>query len=74
MKDQGVAVSCQQQWTRYIKEITEKANRTLGLVKRICRDVHDVRTRKLLHCSLVRPQSLSSLSLRMLLTRLVTQT
>ena len=56
MKDLGVAVSCHLQWTSHIEEITVKANRTLGLVKRICRDVHDVRTRRLLYCSFVRPQ------------------
>ena len=44
MKDLGVTVSCQLEWTSQIEEITAKANRTLGLVKRICRDVHDVRT------------------------------
>ena len=48
MKDLGVTVSCELQWASQIEEITAKANRTLGLVKRICRDVHDVRTRRLL--------------------------
>ena len=33
-----------------------KANRVLGLVKRLCgRDIHDVQTRKLLYTALVRP-------------------
>ena len=56
MKDLGVTVSCQLQWTSHIEEVTAKVSKTLGLVNRICRDVHDVRTRRLLYCSLVIPQ------------------
>jgi hypothetical protein len=52
----GVTISFDLQWTRHIEQITAKANRTLGLVKRVCRDVGDIRTRRLLYCTLVRPQ------------------
>ena len=52
----GVTVSFDLQWTRHIEQTTAKANRTLGLVKRVCRDVGDIRTRRLLYCTLVRPQ------------------
>jgi hypothetical protein len=38
-----------------IEETVAKANRTLGLVKRTCKDTHDQRVRKLLFCALVRP-------------------
>ena len=43
-------------WAQHISEITLKANRTLGLVKRVCRDIKDVHIRKALYCSLIRPQ------------------
>ena len=56
IKDLGVTVSFDLQWTRHIEQTTAKANRTLGLVKRVCRDVGDIRTRRLLYCTLVRPQ------------------
>ena len=56
IRDLGVTVSFDLQWTRHIEQITAKANRTLGLVKRVCRDVGDVRTKRLLYCTLVRPQ------------------
>ena len=56
IKGLGVTVSCQLQWTSHIEEMTAKASSALGLVKRIWRDVHDVRTRRLLYCSSVRPQ------------------
>ena len=42
-------------WSRHIEEMVAKANRILGLVKRTCKDTHDVRVRKLLFCALVRP-------------------
>ena len=56
IKDLGVTISCRLQWTSHIENIPAKANRTLGLVKRICHDVDDVRTRRLLYCSLVKPE------------------
>ena len=56
IKDLGVTVSSDLTWTRHIEEITAKANRTLGLVQRVCNYVDDIATRRLLYCSLVRPQ------------------
>ena len=55
-KDLGITVSCDLQWGKHIELITSKANRTLGLIKRVCRDVDDVKIRKLLYCLMVRPQ------------------
>ena len=55
-KDLGITVSCDLQWTRHIEEITSKANKSLGLIKRVCRDVNDVKIRKLLYCLIVRPR------------------
>jgi hypothetical protein len=40
-------------WSRHIEETV--ANRTLGRVKRTCKDTHDQIVRKLLFCALVRP-------------------
>jgi hypothetical protein len=42
-------------WSRHIEETVAKANRTLGLVKRTCKDTHDQIVRKLLFCALTRP-------------------
>ena len=55
VKDLGVTVCCDMSWSRHIEETVAKANRTLGLVKRTCKDTHDQRVRKLLFCALVRP-------------------
>ena len=41
VKDLGVTVCSDVSWTRHIEETVAKANRTLGLVKRICKDMHD---------------------------------
>ena len=44
------------QCSQHIKLISSKANRTLGLIRRVCRDITDPDTKKLLYCSIVRPQ------------------
>ena len=56
VKDLGILVTDDLRWAQHISEITFKANRTLGLVKRVCRDIKDVHIRKALYCSLIRPQ------------------
>ena len=43
-------------WGKHIAKITAKANRTLGLIKRTCKDFEDQTVRKLLYLTLVRPQ------------------
>ena len=46
--DLGVSVSGNCTWTSHIEQMCSKANRVLGLVKRLCgRDIRDVQTRKL---------------------------
>jgi hypothetical protein len=55
-EDLGILVTDDLRWSQHISEITLKANRTLGLVKRVCRDIKDVHSRKVLYCSLIRPQ------------------
>ena len=52
--DLGVLVSNKLEWGDHIEEMVSKANKTLGLIKRICKDLTDPSTRKVLYCSLVR--------------------
>ena len=40
----------------HIRDNFESEYRTLALVKRVCRDIKDVHIRKVLYCSLIRPQ------------------
>ena len=47
-KDLGFAVSRDVEWTKHMEEITSKSNKTLGLRRRICRDLNDIKIRKLL--------------------------
>ena len=56
VKDLGVLVTADLRWMQHISEITLKANRTLGLIKRVCKNIKDMHVRKTLYCSLVRPQ------------------
>ena len=47
------------QWSQQIKLISSnmsKANRMLGLIRRVCREITDPDTKKLLYCLLVRLQ------------------
>ena len=55
VRDLGTTVYADLRWSQHISEITSKANRTLGLIKRVCRDMRDLDTRKCLYCTLVRP-------------------
>ena len=55
--DLGVTVSSDLTWTKRIEEMCAKANKTLGLIKRVCgRAISETDTRKLLYCALVRPR------------------
>ena len=54
MKDLGVIVSKDLSWSRHIESIVSQANKTLGLIKRTCKDVKNVQTRRTLYCALVR--------------------
>ena len=56
VKDLGISVTDNLRWSQHIQELSLKANRTLGLVKRVCRDIKDVHIRKALYCFLIRPQ------------------
>ena len=56
IRDLGVTVSSDLSWSRHIEITATKANKTLGLIKRICRNIRDFATRRLLYCTLVRPK------------------
>jgi hypothetical protein len=52
--DMGISINDKLLWSSHIGQIYKRANRTLGLVKRLCRDFLDSETRKLLYCQIVR--------------------
>jgi hypothetical protein len=54
--DLDVTVSNDLSCSRHIESIVAKANRTLGLVKRVCKELPDLKVRKMLYCALVRPK------------------
>ena len=56
IKDLGVSVCCDLQWGRYIAEIVSKSNKILGLIKRVCKDMSNTQTRKVLCYTLIRPR------------------
>ena len=56
IKDLGITVTNTLQWSQHIKLISSKANRTLGLIRRVYRDINDPDIKKLLYYSIVRPQ------------------
>ena len=41
--------------SKHIELFVAKANKTLGLIKRLCKELTDTRIRRLLYCTLVRP-------------------
>ena len=56
IKDLGVLITNNLCWSKHIESIVSSANKTLGLVKRICKEVKNTNTRKILYCALVRPK------------------
>ena len=55
MKDLGVTVSCDLSWLKHMEVIVAKANKTLGLIKRMMKNSNDPKVRKTVFCALVRP-------------------
>jgi hypothetical protein len=57
IKDLGVLISNNLiSWSKHMDNIVSKANKTLGLVKRICKEVKNTNTRRILYCALVSPK------------------
>ena len=54
--DLGITIISDLSWSRHIEVTVAKANKILGLLKRICYDVRDASIKKLLSCSLIRPK------------------
>ena len=54
--DLGIIVSNNMSWNRHIEETVMRANKTLGLLKRVCKEMRDPNIRKLLYCALVQPK------------------
>ena len=52
--DLGITISHNLSWADHIEKIVVKANRTLGLMKRIFHYLQDIQTRKIIYCALVR--------------------
>ena len=53
-RDLGITNDQQLRWNLHIDKVVAKANRILGLIKRICRDFDDHKTLRTLYCALVR--------------------
>ena len=51
IKGLGITVTNTHQWSQHIKLISSKANRTLGLIRRVCRYINDPDIKKLLYYS-----------------------
>ena len=57
--DIGVTVTCDLSWSKHIEEICAKANKTLGLIRRVSgKHMTDRVTKKLLYCSWASPRIL----------------
>ena len=52
--DLGIIVSNNMSWNRHMEGTVMRANKTLGLLKRVCKEMRDPNIRKLLYCALVR--------------------
>ena len=56
ISDLSITISNDLPWSMHIEVTVSKANKTLGLLKRVCLDVRDSSIRKLLYCALVQPK------------------
>ena len=53
-KDLGIITNHHLSWNPHIDYVVSKANRMLGLIKRTCKGLDDLKTLRTLYCSLVR--------------------
>ena len=56
--DPGITITSDLSWSRHTDVTVAKANKTFGLLKRICYDVRDASIKKLLYCVLIHPNVL----------------
>ena len=56
LNDLGITISSDMSWASHIEFGVPKANKTLGLVKRVCCNMTNPSTLKLLYCALVIPK------------------
>ena len=54
--DLGLVTDCNLSWSTHIDKISNKANNTLGLIKRTCKGFQDVSTLRTLYLAQVRSQ------------------
>ena len=55
-RDLGLVTDCNLSWSTHIDNISNKANNTLGLIKRTCKGFQDVSTLRTLYLAQVRSQ------------------
>ena len=55
-RDLGLVTDCNLSWSTHIDKISNKANNTLGLIKRTCKGFQDVSTLRTLYLAQVRSQ------------------
>ena len=55
-RDLGLVTDCNLFWSTHIDKISNKANNTLGLIKRTCKGFQDVSTLRTLYLALVTSQ------------------
>ena len=53
-KDLGILVSNNLSWNNHVDVISSKAQKMLNVLYRTCKDINDIRTKKLLYIALVR--------------------
>ena len=54
-KDSGILVSHNLRWNNHVDPISSKAQKMLNVLYRTCKDINDIRTKKLLYIAWVRP-------------------
>ena len=56
VKDLGVSITKDMKWNQHVQDLSSKANKMLGFVKRTASGIHDKRVRKILYLTIVRSQ------------------
>ena len=56
VKDLGVSITKDMKWNQHVQDLSSKANKMLGFVKRTASGIHDKRVRKILYLTIVPSQ------------------